>query len=387
MDNSIIKKLIKNLFDKPLENNNKSLFVNRENEFQMLDRILNFQPQGVYGLCGETGNGKTSFLNTTLDYEIKSYFLAITEKENKEIIIADLLFKLCTYISKQEKGKLKSLAEETRKWIIEETHVSRSFQVGFNAVAAGGVAKGSSNVQRFSLFEAKERLFEILTLVRDKHDKVLLIIDELDKEKKDEVLLILDSLKQILFQDDLITVVSLPFSIYREYAKDVMRWNETGNLENIFRDMFFLNPLNEDEIREMLLKRMAENNTLLSNEIFHEIYRYSDGNPRDALSITQEIILDNRRKGFTRENVLSTIKAKVKRLISSTTEFTDIQKKILRSIADNPGKRSDIVNQLDFLKNQTVYTYINRFLNNGVLKETDGIIRLSGRFYYYFQDS
>ena len=387
MDNSIIKKLIKNLFDKPLENNNKSLFVNRENEFQMLDRILNFQPQGVYGLCGETGNGKTSFLNTTLDYEIKSYFLAITEKENKEIIIADLLFKLCTYISKQEKGKLKSLAEETRKWIIEETHVSRSFQVGFNAVAAGGVAKGSSNVQRFNLFEAKERLFEILTLVRDKHDKVLLIIDELDKEKKDEVLLILDSLKQILFQDDLITVVSLPFSIYREYAKDVMRWNETGNLENIFRDMFFLNPLNEDEIREMLLKRMAENNTLLSNEVFHEIYRYSDGNPRDALSITQEIILDNRRKGFTRENVLSTIKAKVKRLISSTTEFTDIQKKILRSIADNPGKRSDIVNQLDFLKNQTVYTYINRFLNNGVLKETDGIIRLSGRFYYYFQDS
>jgi len=387
MDNSIIKKLIKNLFDKPLENNNKSLFVNRENEFQMLDRILNFQPQGVYGLCGETGIGKTSFLNTTLDYEIKSYFLAITEKENKEIIIADLLFKLCTYISKQEKGKLKSLAEETRKWIIEETHVSRSFQVGFNAVASGGVAKGSSNVQRFNLFEAKERLFEILTLVRDKHDKVLLIIDELDKEKKDEVLLILDSLKQILFQDDLITVVSLPFSIYREYAKDVMRWNETGNLENIFRDMFFLNPLNEDEIREMLLKRMAENNTLLSNEVFHEIYRYSDGNPRDALSITQEIILDNRRKGFTRENVLSTIKAKVKRLISSTTEFTDIQKKILRSIADNPGKRSDIVNQLDFLKNQTVYTYINRFLNNGVLKETDGIIRLSGRFYYYFQDS
>jgi len=387
MDNSIIKKLIKNLFDKPLENNNKSLFVNRENEFQMLDRILNFQPQGVYGLCGETGIGKTSFLNTTLDYEIKSYFLAITEKENKEIIIADLLFKLCTYISKQEKGKLKSLAEETRKWIIEETHVSRSFQVGFNAVAAGGLAKGSSNVQRFNLFEAKERLFEILTLVRDKHDKVLLIIDELDKEKKDEVLLILDSLKQILFQDDLITVVSLPFSIYREYAKDVMRWNETGNLENIFRDMFFLNPLNEDEIREMLLKRMAENNTLLSNEVFHEIYRYSDGNPRDALSITQEIILDNRRKGFTRENVLSTIKAKVKRLISSTTEFTDIQKKILRSIADNPGKRSDIVNQLDFLKNQTVYTYINRFLNNGVLKETDGIIRLSGRFYYYFQDS
>ena len=387
MDNSIIKKLIKNLFDKPLENNNKSLFVNRENEFQMLDRILNFQPQGVYGLCGETGIGKTSFLNTTLDYEIKSYFLAITEKENKEIIIADLLFKLCTYISKQEKGKLKSLAEETRKWIIEETHVSRSFQVGFNAVAAGGLAKGSSNVQRFNLFEAKERLFEILTLVRDKHDKVLLIIDELDKEKKDEVLLILDSLKQILFQDDLITVVSLPFSIYREYAKDVMRWNETGNLENIFRDMFFLKPLNEDEIREMLLKRMAENNTLLSNEVFHEIYRYSDGNPRDALSITQEIILDNRRKGFTRENVLSTIKAKVKRLISSTTEFTDIQKKILRSIADNPGKRSDIVNQLDFLKNQTVYTYINRFLNNGVLKETDGIIRLSGRFYYYFQDS
>jgi len=129
-----------------------------------------------------------------------------------------------------------------------------------------------------------------------------------------------------------------------------MRWNEWGNLENIFRNMFFLNPLTEQNVREMILKRMAQSPTALPNEAYYEIFRYSNGNPRDTLSITQEILLDNRGKEITKDAVTKTIK-----------------------------KAED-----NHIKKTTAYTFIKRFLDNGFVKEENGKIVLSGRLYYYF---
>lgn len=386
MNHSILKIIINNLYDKPLELDRKSFFVNRDKEIDKMSETITYQPQGIYGICGETGVGKTSLLKQFMENDIKSYFIPISEKQNKNTIICDLIYRLSSLISKEDDKKVSDEANKLKEWVITETANSVSLSGGINVIGSAGVSKTSSKHKRFNIFEAKERLNNLLKKIISGNSKVLLIIDELDKEKKDEVLLIVDSIKEILFQDNLITIISLPFSIYREYTKDVLRWNEWGNLENIFRNMIFVRPLDEINIREMILKRISSNPTILPNDAFYEIYRYSDGNPRDALSITQEIILDNKDKEISNEDVIKTIKKRIIKLMEFSSSFTDLQVKFLKLIAKNPEEKSMVIKKAEAegITKSTVYTLINRFLNDGLIKESNGKISISGRLYYYF---
>lgn len=386
MNHSILKIIINNLYDKPLELDRKSFFVNRDKEIDKMSETITYQPQGIYGICGETGVGKTSLLKQFMENDIKSYFIPISEKQNKNTIICDLIYRLSSLISKEDDKKVSDEANKLKEWVITETANSVSLSGGINVIGSAGVSKTASKHKRFNIFEAKERLNNLLKKIISGNSKVLLIIDELDKEKKDEVLLIVDSIKEILFQDNLITIISLPFSIYREYTKDVLRWNEWGNLENIFRNMIFVRPLDEINIREMILKRISSNPTILPNDAFYEIYRYSDGNPRDALSITQEIILDNKDKEITNEDVIKTIKKRIIKLMEFSSSFTDLQTKFLKLIAKNPEEKTMVVKKAEAegITKSTVYTLINRFLNDGLIKESNGKISISGRLYYYF---
>ncbi len=384
MDREILKEVINNLYDKPIDSAQNLLFVNRRDEIGKIGDILAFQPQGIYGICGETGVGKTSLMRQFTQGDMKSYFIPVSEKDGKESIVADLIFKISTLVSKDPEPVLREEAEKIRKWIITETQTSNTFSGGFSAFVSAGASHSSSQSNSFNLFEAKEKLQDILSAILKRHGKLLLVVDELDKEKKEEVLLIVDSLKEILFQDNLITMVSLPFSIYREYARDLMRWNEVGNLENIFRGMIFVNPFSEDGIRELIMKRLSKFPAIIPNDVYPEIYRFSDGNPRDALSITQEIFLDNRDGEITRENAVRTMKNKVLKLVEFSKSFTDMQRELLRLIAQKPTDRSSIVRRAANIKKQTVYTFINRYLQEGVLIEKNGLISITGRLYYYF---
>ena len=66
--------------------------------------------------------------------------------------------------------------------------------------------------------------------------------------------------------------------------------------------------MTKQNVREMILKRIAQTPTALPNEAYYKIFRYSNGNPRDALSITQEILSDNRVKEITKDAVSKTFK-------------------------------------------------------------------------------
>lgn len=106
MNDTLLKELINQLYDKPLGYEQRQFFIDRDNEFKKLQKIIDFQPQGVYGVCGETGVGKTSFLKQFMSEKIKSYFIPISEKVNKEMIISDLIFKLATLASTEKDKKL-----------------------------------------------------------------------------------------------------------------------------------------------------------------------------------------------------------------------------------------------------------------------------------------
>ena len=210
-----------------------------------------------------------------------------------------------------------------------------------------------------------------------------------DKEKKEDVLMILDSLKSIFDKEGLITIISLPFAIYREYARDRLRWNESGNLENILKDTIFLEPLEDEQIQEMILRRLKKYPDFFDNDALYEISRYSDGNPRDALWISQQIVLDNLDKDrITGNTAVKTIKKVVRRHFKDMWELTEIQENVLKVVAQERGNKSALVKKLEErgIKRQTAYTYINRLKENGLIIERNGVLKVVGKMYYLIED-
>lgn len=387
MDRKVIKELMAVLYDKPLDKNSKTLLVDRRKELARLENITSFQPLGIYGVCGETGVGKTTVLNLLND-TIKSFYIILSEKDSKEIIIGDLLYKLALISAQAVNRGDKNKVEKIIEWIITERTETSSMHGGINSVVSAGATKASSVSRKFNVYQAYQMLGELIDILKSKFERIVLIIDELDKEKKSDVLQILDSLKHLLVQNGVISIISLPFSIYREYAQDRLRWNESGNLENIFKDMIFLEPLKPADVQEMLVKRLKNYPDILTNDAYQEIVRFSDGNPRDALWITQQIILDNTEaRKIDGSIATNSIKKIVKEYMKFGRALTDIQKKILMKIALNPGDRSSIANSLENeVKPQTTYTYINRLIKEGFLLERNGIISVPGKIYFSLLD-
>ena len=387
MDRKVIKELMAVLYDKPLDKNSKTLLVDRRKELARLENITSFQPLGIYGVCGETGVGKTTVLNLLND-TIKSFYIILSEKDSKEIIIGDLLYKLALISAQAVNRGDKNKVEKIIEWIITERTETSSMHGGINSVVSAGATKASSVSRKFNVYQAYQMLGELIDILKSKFERIVLIIDELDKEKKSDVLQILDSLKHLLVQNGVISIISLPFSIYREYAQDRLRWNESGNLENIFKDMIFLEPLEPADVQEMLVKRLKNYPDILTNDAYQEIVRFSDGNPRDALWITQQIILDNTEaRKIDGSIATNSIKKIVKEYMKFGRALTDIQKKILMKIALNPGDRSSIANSLENeVKPQTTYTYINRLIKEGFLLERNGIISVPGKIYFSLLD-
>ena len=387
MDRKVIKELMAVLYDKPLDKNSKTLLVDRRKELARLENITSFQPLGIYGVCGETGVGKTTVLNLLND-TIKSFYIILSEKDSKEIIIGDLLYKLALISAQAVNRGDKNKVEKIIEWIITERTETSSMHGGINSVVSAGATKASSVSRKFNVYQAYQMLGELIDILKSKFERIVLIIDELDKEKKSDVLQILDSLKHLLVQNGVISIISLPFSIYREYAQDRLRWNESGNLENIFKDMIFLEPLEPADVQEMLVKRLKNYPDILTNDAYREIVRFSDGNPRDALWITQQIILDNTEaRKIDGSIATNSIKKIVKEYMKFGRALTDIQKKILMKIALNPGDRSSIANSLENeVKPQTTYTYINRLIKEGFLLERNGIISVPGKIYFSLLD-
>ncbi|APT76135.1 ATPase [Marinitoga sp. 1135] len=388
MDNDKLKYIISSLFDVPISN--KDLLVDREKELKHLNNLAYFQPMGIFGVCGETGVGKTTVLNFIETADSTKFNILITEKDSKEVIIADFLYKLSKLSLSLKNKNIEKIALEAKDFILTEKSFNSNYSGGINAFASATYEKGLSNKKRFNIYTIKEYIEKLLELLIREYGKILIVIDELDKEKKDEVLNILDSLKNILLKENVITIVSLPFSIYREYSNDRMRWNESGNLENIFKDMIFLDPLTKEDIKKLILKRIKDYPDYFHINALEEIASFSDGNPRDALWIAQQIALYNTdKKKIDETTAKETIKSIFLRTFSKTKSFTEIQKIILKEIIKENIDRTSLVKKLQKknIKRQTIYTYITRWKNEGlILENDDGILSLPAKVKYYVEN-
>lgn len=374
-----ISKIIAMLADKPL--NEGKYLVNRGAEISHLKSIVKYQPFGIFGLCGETGIGKTTILNLLNVDEVKKIEIVLTNRETKESILYDLLYKISLTLKNDKNKELKEIANDTLNWITQEVSIIKGATLS-TAFLSGKLEK--QKMPRFNVFAAEERLRDMLDKSVSSYEKVLLVIDELDKEKKDDVLNVLDSFKLSLQGDNLISIFSLPYSIYREYRNDRIRWNESGNLENIIKDVVFLEALNDSEIKEVILKRIGDFAIWFEDKSLDALVLFSDGNPRDALWITQKVVFDNINARTLSEQMCRNSILKIVKEYMSGISLTQLQKKALLSLRNFMGSREELFKILDKsgFKRTTVYSTFDRLLSMRMIIERQGTYRISGKAYY-----
>ena len=378
MNKTEIREVMELLFDFPV--NDREILVDRKDKISYLNDVAEFQPRGIYGICGETGIGKTTVLNFIGSNHHRRFFLKITERENRDAIIADFLYKLSKALLNTEKSKL---AKDSIDFVIRNKTFSKSFESGVSSIFNAKVSRAESKTIGFNIYEAFDRIESILRTL-NRRRKVLIIVDEIDKENKKDVISILDSLKDVLNLENVVTFISLPFSIYREYSRDRMKWNESGNLENIFKDIIFLDPLSREDIEDLIRIRLKKYDYIFSDEILKHISRFSDGNPRDALWIAQRIIFMNKHKDKIETNdAVETIRKAMKEYFNFRRPFTEKQMEILKKLKNGPMLKSKLIKLLPDLKSQTIYTYLRRMKKEGIILEKGSFVDLSGKIYYY----
>ena len=375
-------KIIESLVDKPLLKSDKKYLVDREKELLTLSDLVKYHPFGIFGLCGETGIGKTTILNMLNSDRIKKIQLSLAHRESKESILYDLLYKISSMLKNDRSQRLKEISRDTLDWIVEEVSIVKG--ASLSAPFIGGKIE-RQKMPRFNVFAAHEKLHSIIQSSVREYGKALLIVDELDKESKQDVLNVLDSLKYELQQDDLVVIFSLPYSIYREYRNDRMKWNESGNLENIIKDVVFLEELSDFDVKELLTKRLRELVRWFEKEALDLIVLFSDGNPRDALWMAQKVAFDNiHSKSIDKRRCEESI-FKIMKEYMSDISLTQIQKKALVSIKDFVGNREDILKILDknSIKRTTAYSTLGRLVSLGMIIERHGTYRISGKAKMY----
>jgi predicted KAP-like P-loop ATPase len=375
--------LLSVLVDRPLREGESEYLVNRSKEINYLSSIALHQPFGIAGVSGETGIGKTTVLNFVNPKDVFTIRVNISLRDSVESILYDLLHSLAFALESVK--EVSGFAKEVRKWIADEVATIKGFSLGVSFGVNASLTHEKSIRPRFNFFEAREKLGELIKQTVQKKGKFLLIIDELDKEKKEDVLRVIDSIKNFIITENFVVVLSLPFSIYREYAADRLRWNESGNLENIFKDIVFVEPLKKLEIKELIIKRLGSHIELIEDGALDVVAEFSDGNPRDGLWILTKATYDNiQKERLIKEDLINTINKTIAEYTGLTLNLTENQKKAIRILRGSVYTREKIIETLqkEGFKRTTAYSVMDQLLQKRILIVEKESYRISGKFWY-----
>lgn len=376
-----LDELINYLADRPLDIDDRRYLVNRQSDLESLNKIAKYQPYGIFGIAGETGIGKTTVLNFISPQDIFIRKINITLRDSVDSILYELTYNLARSLEGEK--KLDKDAQSVKEWITNEVSTVRGFSLGLSMIGSVGTNFQTSNIPKFNFFAAREKLADLISRTVQVKGKFILLIDELDKEKKDDVLRTIDAIKSQILFDNFVVFISLPYSIYREYAADRMRWNESGNLENIFKDIVFLEPLSKSDIKELLIRRLSKYIGLISEEVLEIASDFADGNPRDALWIMYKTVFDNTDASrLEREHILKTIRGIVTEYKS--IPLTENQRRAVDLFRGLAGTRDKFIEQLQKsgIKRTTAYSLFNQLIEKKILIQRNETYQLSGKYKY-----
>jgi len=390
--------------DLPLSRGETHLFVDRFDELNMIRNIGLLLDESIYGVAGETGSGKTTLFNI-LDFEedpIHKIILHITEKDSKEIIIADLLDKLCLAIRENKHLSFAHKeAEEIISFLKEEELKGQEKGVKVGKIIEGEKKWTRTSKERFNLSAIKGKLREMVkTMV--KYDKVLCCIDEIDKETKKDVLVILDSLKDELIHKNLVVVIALPQLMYHQYVQDRIGLLKEGNLENILKDIVPLHRMNDEDIDSLLIRRTRKFPDILSSKVRQLVVEFAAGNPREALLLCLNSLLKKKlRYPYEKDDFVlreEEIKNEMERFVKariSGLKLSKRERQILKVASDQSIlTRSEIFrrsSQIYGIPSSTIQTVVKSLLAKKIVKEVESdtyeIDKKIGLFFKYYDDS
>lgn len=304
------EKILEMFIDLPLTDKEIMLFVNREKELRKMENTGRFMHSSIYGIAGETGSGKTTLFNV-LKFpakEVEKIIIPISEKETKEVIIADLLYKLCDkVIQNKQFSDSSNYAKETIDFLAQEEVKSREKGIKVGKIIEGESKWAAQAKERYNLSSIKNRLKKVIHSLTS-GSKIVLCIDEIDKERKGDVIVILDSLKDILRSKNLLSFIALPQLMYKQYIEDRTLFFSEGNLENILKDVIPIGTLSDKDIEIMLDKRTQKFPEVLPKDVKRLVIEFADGNPREALLVCQNALLSKKvAKTYIEEDFILTI--------------------------------------------------------------------------------
>jgi macrodomain Ter protein organizer (MatP/YcbG family) len=286
------EKILEMFNDCPLREEERELFVNRVPELNKMKNIGRLAQRAIYGVAGETGCGKTTLFNLLRfpGEPLQKIVISISEKESKEAIIADFLYKLCHFIKEHKIAKLEAQAEKAIRFLGTEETSTREKSIKVGKIVEGESRWAILARQRYSIPLIREKIHHIIGLLTEER-KVVLCIDEIDKEQPQNVVVILDSMKDVLRVENLLCLFALPQAMYRQYVEDRAVFLVKANLENILKDVVSLDKMQDDEIREILSKRTQGFPEVLPEGTRDIVIEFADGNPREALLVCQNALL------------------------------------------------------------------------------------------------
>ncbi len=350
-----LKEYVKALEDRPLTFEDEDLFVDREIELKKMAELDYYFEGKIIGVCGQRGIGKTTLFNFSRFPGKNKLIIKIIDRENKLSIISNIIGEIITY----SKTKGYNEIEKMGKKLFTKIHVSKKEAVGISYIIEYKQTK-EEKISLFNFLKSFKKFMDLLS----KKERLVIVLDEIDKQKVDEILLLVDAIKDAFVSNSITLFVALPYEFYENFISSKTSSTETHNLENVFSYMFLLEPFSDDDVKRIISRRFPL--SLIEEEALNKIVEFADGNPRKAITTLKEagIIAEGKIR-------LSDVKGVISRYIRTwikSTKLTQNELNVFRLIED--GRVADItqgVSKKLRKSRSVVYKYLKKFEEAGLL--------------------
>ncbi len=326
----LLKERVVAIKDRPLTPEREKLLVDRESEMATLAKLPEYFEGGIVGVAGERGIGKTSLFNLVRFPGREKVIINVVDRESKAAILMDIVGELKAFAArsllKEAQAKLEELASHLALYVALPT-------------ALGKVEVGVERMGKVKPFkEIVKELSKVLQGI-GKGQKLVVVLDEIDKERKEELLKILDAIKDG-FKDNAVTLmVALPYSIYEEVQRGISRGKETFNLENVFDYVVSVERLSNSDIEEIIRRHIGK---LIEEEALVLLVNYARGNPRRAIRALKEagiLAVEEGKELIEEKHAKAVVR---KHLQSLAREVGERGMRVLKAIVESRGVREAI---------------------------------------------
>lgn len=315
-----LKEAVKRLRDQPLTAAAEELFVNRKEEMLVMVQNVDYFSGNIIGVAGERGIGKTTLFNLVRFPGKEKIIINIVDRESKAGVISNIIDGIIEYAGRKGFVGIEGKGKELIKKVLALTTFS---------LAVGSASISMRKKEMKTLRSLVKELGDIVEEIAAKVE-VVIILDEIDKERKEELLLVVDSIKDAFKENKATLIVALPYEIYEMYMEGVVSAKETYNLDNVFDQIMLIPPLTDEDIKEVILRRVSP--SLVEEKALNLMALYSMGNPRRAVRLVKEAGMVAASEGKIKEKHVRVVCKKYLQYLYKSLGLSESDIKIIKLI-------------------------------------------------------